>query len=107
MEIDFIKKGIKEIKSKKELISMFLVVVIFLFVIFFAFWGSGLREQDIPNYSELVKDSSSEYKTYINNTNKNIRNLADSDQFKKIKYYKNLIEEKKFKRRENPFAKTF
>lgn len=109
MNLGSLKKVTKKIKAKikKELIVILFAIAIFLLVMYTVFGGNKPTEQDVPNYAELIKDKSEKYKEYITNTNGNVKNLAESEQLKEIKYFKNLIEEKEYKKRNDPFVKPF
>lgn len=109
MNFDLLKKAIKKIKVKikKELVVMLFAIAIFLLVLYAVFNGDKPTEQDVPNYAELSKDKSARYNEYMANANGDIKNLAESDQLKEIKYFKNLIEEKEYKKRNDPFMKPF
>lgn len=105
MNFDLLKKAIKKIK--KELVVALFAVAIFLIVLYAVFKVDKPTEQDIPNYAELNKDRSVRYNEYMANANGDIKNLAEGDQLKEIKYFKNLIEEKEHKKRSDPFMKPF
>lgn len=109
MNFGSLKKAIKKIKVKikKELVVMLFAIAIFLLVLHTVFSGNKPTEQDIPNYAELSKDKSAKYKEYMASASGDIKNLAESDQLKEIKYFKNLIEEKEYKKRNDPFMKPF
>lgn len=109
MDFSLLKKAIKKIKVKikKELVVMLFAVAIFLLVLYMVFGADRPTEQDVPNYAELSKDKSAKYKERMTDTSGDIKNLAESDQLKEIKYFKNLIEEKEYKKRNDPFMKPF
>lgn len=107
MDLDLLGKTIKKVRIRKELIVMLFSIAIFLFVLYMVFSGNKPTEQDVPNYAELNKDESAKYKEYIDNANSNVKNLAENNQLKEIKYFKDLIVEKEYKKRNDPFIKSF
>lgn len=107
MDLSLFGKTIKKARIRKEPIVMLFSVAIFLFVLYTVFSGNKPTEQNVPNYAELSKDESAKYKEYIDNANSNVKNLAENNQLGEIKYYKDLIAEKEYKKRNDPFAKPF
>jgi hypothetical protein len=104
---NLLKRIEKKIKTKKKLSAMFFAVAIFLFVAHLTFSASDLIKQDIPDYQNLIKDNGGEYRNYINSANRDTKKLLESSQLNQIKQYENLIEEKDYEKRDNPFSKPF
>ena len=106
-DFNLLQKRIKEKKVKKSLFVMFFVAIIFPFVTYLTFSAFNLKEQDIPNYDNLVKDNGNEYRDYANDTSEDTGRLLKDSQIDKMKQYKNLIGEISYKKRGNPFSKPF
>ena len=106
-DFNLIQKTIKENKVKKNLFVIFFVAIIFLFVTYLALSVSNIKEQDIPDYDNLIRDNSNEYRDYANAASGDIKKLLKESQMDKIKQYKNLIKEINYKKRDNPFNKPF
>lgn len=109
MNFGSLKKAVERIKVKikKELVVVLFAIAIFLLVLYAVFRGDKPTEQDIPNYAELSKDRSARYNEYMANANSSVKNLAENNQLGEIKYYKDLIVEKEYKKRNDPFMKPF
>jgi hypothetical protein len=106
MKLSLFENAMEKIKTKKVFLVMFLAVVTFLFVSYLVFRNTGLTEQDIPDRENLI-EGSDKYKNYINSANRDTKKLLESEQLNQIEQYDNLIEEKDYKKRDNPFAKPF
>ncbi|MEA2098063.1 MAG: hypothetical protein U9P70_03245 [Patescibacteria group bacterium] len=107
IDFDIFQKTIKEYKVKKNLFIILFVAVIFLSVTYLTLSVSDIKEEDIPDYDNLIKDNGSEYKDYVNNTGEDSKRLLKDSQMDKIKQYKNLIRDIDYKKRNNPFSEPF
>lgn len=103
-----IKKTIGKFRAKinKEIIALFSAVVIFLYVFYLAFFGFKLSESEISEYIKPFKDNCCEYDDSANNAGANIKNLVEDSQVEELEYYNELIDEKSYNKRENPFTKS-
>lgn len=106
-DFDLLQKTIKENKVKKNLFVILFVAVIFLFVTYLTLSVSDIKEQDIPDYDNLVRNNGDEYKDYANATSGDTKKLLKDSQMDRMKQYKNLIKDVNYKKRDNPFSKPF
>jgi len=103
--MDFDLSVLKRIKIKKGCLVAIGAVVFFAIIIYLTLFKLEVTKEDISNYSEL---SVNPYEKFEENVNSDeVKNLVEDEQFKNIKYYDNLIEEKEYPVRENPFEKSF
>jgi hypothetical protein len=103
-----IKKTIERLKSKirSEVVVLLAVSAVFMFIFYSTFFNFKLDEQEVSDYLKPFENSRSEYKNFINNTSVNIKNLAEDNQIKEMKYHTELITEKEYKKRDDPFTKS-
>ncbi len=107
MNLGSLKIITREITTRKEIIVALFAVAIFLYVSYIVFLNDKIAEQNVPNYAELSKDSWVKYKEYMISTNNSVEKLAGNNQLEEVEYYKDLIDEREYEERSNPFAKPF
>ena len=103
-----IKKTVKKFKAKisKEIIASFSAVIIFSYIFYLAFFGFELSESEISEYTKPFKDNCCEYDDSANNAGANIKNLVEDGQIEELKYYNDLIDERSYNKREDPFTES-
>jgi len=103
-----IKKTVKKFKSEisKEIIVSFSAIIIFSYVFYLAFFGFELSENEIFEYTEPFKNNCCEYDDFANNAGANIKNLVEDSQIEELKYYDELIDERSYDKREDPFTES-
>ena len=102
-----LKRILNKIKRESNIIA---VIVLFVFFLgsFFIMKDITVAEQDVPNYSELIKNPYKEYEKLIRKTN--VKKLIESEQFMEMKYSDDLIkevEDNNIKEGKNIFLKLF
>lgn len=104
-----IKKAVGEFKAKvnQEIIASLSAVIIFLYVFYSAFFGFELNESEISEYMKSFRNNCCKYDNSINNAGVNIKNLVEDSQVEELNYYDELINERSYNKRENPFTKSF
>jgi hypothetical protein len=104
-----IKKAIEKFKAgiNQEIISSLAAVIIFLYIFYSAFFGFELNESEISEYMKPFKDNCCEYDDSVNNAGASIRNLVEDSQVEELNYYDELINERSYNKREDPFTKSF
>ena len=103
-----IKRTVKKFKAEisKEIIALFSAVIIFSYVFYLAFFGFELSESEISEYTKPFKDNCCEYDDSANNAGANIKNLVEDSQVEELKYYDELIDERSYDKREDPFTES-
>ncbi|MCK5122634.1 MAG: hypothetical protein KAQ87_00580 [Candidatus Pacebacteria bacterium] len=103
-----IKKTIGRLRAKisQEIVFSFLAIIIFLYVFYSALFGFELSESEISEYMKPFRNNCAEYNDSINNVGANIKNLVEDDQIKELKYYDDLIDEKSYDKRKDPFSRS-
>ncbi|MDD3006904.1 MAG: hypothetical protein PHX30_05005 [Candidatus Pacebacteria bacterium] len=99
---------IKKIKRSKNTFVVFASVLVFFGVFYYVFFVP--RELESTNQvaqADLQDTSYQEYRDYVSNTNKGVKNLLDGAQLKAINIYSYPAMDLNIPRNENPFAKSF
>lgn len=107
MSAYLIEKIIRKVASKKEFVFLLIAIVVFSFVSYVTFFQSDPEEFEISEYSKMFENDYSGHNNCIDDSNSSIKNLVSEDQIKEMKYYEELVEEKSYSERENPFIKSF
>lgn len=103
-----IKKAIEKFKAEinQEIIASLSAVIIFLYIFYSAFFGFELNEYEISEYLGPFGDNRYEYNDSIENAGENIKNLVEDSQVEELEYYDELINEKSYNKREDPFTES-
>jgi len=103
--MDFDLLALKRIKIKKGYLAAAGAVIIFAAIIYLTLFKLEVTKEDSLNYSGLNANPYEKFEESVNSDE--VKNLVEDEQFKNIKYYDDLIEEKEYPIRENPFEKSF
>ena len=103
-----IKKAIEKFKAviNQEIIASLYDLIIFLYIFYSAFFGFELNEYEISEYLKPFKDNCCEHDDSVDNAGANIKNLVEDSQVEELEYYDELINERSYNKREDPFTKS-
>ena len=103
--MDFDLSALEQIKIKKGYLMAAGAVVVFAAIVYFTLFKLEVDKEDVLNYSELNANPYEKFEESVNSDE--VKKLVEDEQFQDIKYYNDLIEEKEYPKRENPFEKSF
>lgn len=98
---------IKKIKRSKKIFLVLIAVIIFYAAFYYVFFVPKTFELEDTGTAEVQDTSYQEYRDYVSNTNKGIKNLLDGEQLKQINVFQYPLIDLNIPRNENPFAKSF
>lgn len=103
---------LKQIKKSKKIFFVIFSIIIFYVILYYILFMPKDTEDSTASLGVVSADDATyqEYRDYVSDTNKGIKNLLEGDQLRQIKPYDYpdfTLDVSEVPRADNPFAESF
>jgi predicted PurR-regulated permease PerM len=96
----------KKVQKSRKMLAMLISVAVFGVIVYYVFLLAPSMMSE-PTITVTGADSYQEYRDYISNTSKGIKNLLDGDQLKGVNLYEYSVNTENLEKNSSPFVRAF